>query len=220
MAQTAHRIVRVTVNGHIGGHQIANVLHMFTDENLAGEGRPEAIDFAVKAVRVGWQGSILDGVTSAYVLDGFDWVDLNSADGQTGHMGPDPDLPTQGTQGGSGAPPAVSVLIRKNTDGGRQSRRGRLFVASPDETWIDSAGTLLEARQDTWQAIADEFLDATNDSSQTGFNDACHMVTVTWPTITVNGRKRPDPNGVGTAHTVTSLTVAPNVATQRRRQRR
>lgn len=220
MAQTAHRIVRVTVNGHIGGHQIANVFHQYADENVAGEGRDGAIDFAVKAVRGAWQASMLDGVTSAYIFDGIDWVDLDSADGQTGHMGPDPELPTQGTQGGAGAPPAVSILIRKNTDGGRQSRRGRIFVASPDETWIDASGTLLEARQTTWQAIADEFLDTCNDSSNEGFNENCHMVTVTWPTITVNGRKRPDPNGVGTAHTVTSLTVAPNVATQRRRQRR
>lgn len=222
MVQTAHRIVRCTVTGHVGSHEIANVFHMYTDENAGLEGRQDAIDFALSRLGAAWQENMLDVIGSGYVYDGIDWVDLDSADGATGHYAPDPDLPTAGTQGGTQMPPNVAVLIRKEVSGGRGTRSGRFYVAQVPENDADNVGVLSDARHTAWQLTADAFLDQANDSAGGGggFSDHCHMVTVTFPTITVGGRKVPDPDGVGTAHNVTGLQVATTLATQRRRLRR
>ena len=118
--------------------------------------------------------------------------------------GPSAQSTTASSGGGSPATltPNTAVLITKNTNQGGRQGRGRFFMPGPHETGVTDGGVIDGAYRTALQTEADAFLEALDD--------------LDLPMILLRSEDSPpDP-----PETVTSLTVAASVATQRRRLRR
>jgi hypothetical protein len=220
MTQTAHRIVRATILGAIGGHTCDNVWWMYADENEPLDGRPRAVTEAMTQLCHEWSTQILQLVTNTYEFLGVDWVDYDTADGITGHTAPASGDPITGSAPGSGSAPAVAMLVQKQISGGRGTKNGRCYLAGIPEGNVDPMGVLASDYLAASQTVWDTFLTNMTNGVGDGLTFPSHLVTVTWPTIVVGGKRKPDPDGVGVPHDINTLTVASTVATQRRRQRR
>jgi len=136
------------------------------------------------------QGSLMAGVTGDVLLQ---TITVSNPTTET--------VNTDGKGGeftGSAVPSNTAFLVRKL--GGPRKRQGRMFLPGPAEAEVDSAGFL----DTTYLAVA-----------QAGVTDWFQRMAAKGFDI-----RQGDPEGTGQSGAiVTGLTVAPQVATQRRRMR-
>lgn len=107
-----------------------------------------------------------------------------------------------GASASNAVSPNTSVLVRKNTNRGGRSGRGRFYLPGLREDVVDSGGQIASGTVTSLQSAVDDFY--------------ADMIAGGMPLVLEHG---PLPPVVG-ADFLTSLTVAPKVATQRRRLRR
>jgi hypothetical protein len=100
-----------------------------------------------------------------------------------------------------GLPSQVTALIKKNTNLGGRQGQGRMFIPGILEADVNSAGFWESGRQAAWQTAADDLFDAIQ---ALGVQPAL---------------LRSESSPISTPEGITSFTVQPQVATQRRRLR-
>lgn len=105
-------------------------------------------------------------------------------------------------------PQNTAVLIRKNTARGGRQGKGRLYFPGVPEGNVDNIGNIASATRALWQGAADSFLFNLQNTGEPGEGMDDPMI----PLLLHNDLDDPD--------VITSLTVMPVVATQRRRLRR
>jgi hypothetical protein len=108
-----------------------------------------------------------------------------------------------GTAGNEMTTPNVAVLVQKNTAFGGRSGRGRMFLPFLQENSVSSAGVITEGTRTTYQTQLNAFRTAIATEGQTmTLLHGGHGGAITEPIP------------------ITSLSVSPTAATQRRRLRR
>lgn len=202
------KTVRYTLNGRWTNDQrIANVVDMHVDEDALALGRPDAINNAAVDLRDNWQQHIVAGIQNNYTFEGISWVDLNSANGQTGSLGPNTGLPFVGANtANEGVPPNIALLVRKIVGGGRGIRTGRMYIAGLAENVVDENGVVLAAGITGWNTALAQFLDDITNLDGVAEDTAYHMVVV-----------HETAAGAVSTSKVTALLAQPLIATQRRR---
>jgi hypothetical protein len=148
-----------------------------------------------------WQTTMLTSMTNLYTFRG---VTVRSGPDGTGAVWT-VNRAVLGSVVGSPCPPNTAMLIAKNTGVGGRRNRGRAYVPGIDEAQVDPAGNILSAALTAIQADATAWLTETAAMVQVSEVVLFHST----------------PLGVaGLPPTaVTSMTVRPKVATQRRRLR-
>lgn len=99
----------------------------------------------------------------------------------------------------------VCVLVRKNTGQPGRKNRGRMYLPGISEDGVDPLGTVIEGYRNGWQSVITSFFSAT-------------LAADFIPVIFHNIDSLPAGPDDGPTD-ITSLTVEPRVATQRRRNR-
>lgn len=204
------QVVRYSFSGTYGEATWANVMDFRVDEEALSD-RAIEIENVAGVLEDAWKGFLVPLLVDDLVLTSISWVDLDSADGSTGSIG------ISGGAGNDTTPPTsaqVSVLIRKNTTGGRSSRPGRWYLPGIPEAGVGITGvdsgyrTALQTALNNWQAAL------TGPVSQ---GSQIEPVVV----HTRNTGTEQNPNIVYVSTTpITSYTVSGTAATQRRRLRR
>lgn len=129
-------VVRYTAFGQIHDRPWVNVWDITIPE-----GRPAAddiMDDLAAAVLDSYFNRIRGLLGSAWQIQGVRWVDLNSVGGAVGSItdtAAASTFPAAGTNTASEAcANQVSVIVTKNTTGGRSQRRGRCYIPGVIET--------------------------------------------------------------------------------------
>jgi hypothetical protein len=113
--------------------------------------------------------------------------------------------PQPGFSTGGSAIVNTAVLVQKRTNLGGRRNRGRMFIPCPDISGsVSVAGVLPSGELGEWQDRADAFLAAINEAESPDPVGDLALLHAT---------------GSSAATSITALTVAPKVATQRRRLR-
>lgn len=208
----ADNTIEIAVIQSYSGRPAVNVWHVeATDEWFPAESEEIVRDFANN-----WQDHMLDLQTSSLSLLRFEWRSLDASDGTVGVLQPDPAKPITGQQSGSGAPPNVATLVKKNTTNRpRGARDGRAFIVGTEETVITPAGVIAPASVTAWQNAVDDFYDGISD---TGFFTNNGRFPVVLETTAASRAPGQQPVTVNTRR-ITSLTVDSLVSTQRDRLR-
>lgn len=158
-----------------------------------------------------WATHLTNAISDSLVLNQVSWVDLDSETGSTGTRTETSEfeLPDAGHNDGAPVAGNVSILVTKQTTGGRGQRNGRWYQAGLVEANVDGNGFQGIAR-DAYQGNFNGFLDMVNDDGVLPSPHSRHMVVV--HTTGENPQ-------TGTYSRVTALTVSDRLATQRRRLR-
>jgi hypothetical protein len=147
--QTASKTVKVTFLGLNSAARVhANHMYFqYGGDDITGS---EAADLAQKASTI-WQDEILDILSASYTYTGAQFIDLDDADGVTGHVSPTAAHPTAGQVPGTPGAPQVCILVKKNIAGsGRGARPGRMYLSPINESEIDGTGTIDPATVTAW----------------------------------------------------------------------
>jgi len=195
---TADNVTEVAVLGHwSNGRSVANIVHVQREED-----DPAA---SARDVLNNWQDHMRNEVPNNYVIDGARYRDRNVADGVVGFLPPDPAKGSVGGASGAATSPNVAVLVHKNCETTAGKRKGRLYLPGAPEAEIDEDGMLSTTLKTAWTTALNDFYAGL---SGAGGNQ---LVVVHFTGASdVSGEKS----------IVTSLTVDPRVATQRRRLRK
>lgn len=198
-------VIEVAISGTQTGKAWTNVLHVRHDRPIssgnAGDVAQEVLDAYVE--------ELLPLMSELVTVTGAEYVDLDSAEGDTGSVTPSAGLTVTGGDSAQPVPINTAVLVRKNTEGGRAARNGRMFLPGMAEVNVDGAGIIASVSRTAWQTAADAFLNTVNDGGIASPEQV--MVVVSRPTVSATP---------GTFNEVTSLNVSSLMATQRERMRR
>jgi hypothetical protein len=186
---------QLTLNGHVGTRPFANVFHV----ELLGVTPPLA-DEAASQLYAAYAATFGRHQMDNWVYDSCSYVDLRTADGDSGTWAPT--STSNGAGSGAGAPPQVAALVRWAALGGRATRSGRSYIPGIDEGSISDEGVITGGLQDGITDDANDFIAALA-ADDLGL---CIVSVVGESTI-------------GTVRTITGGTCQPVVATQRRRIR-
>lgn len=107
-----------------------------------------------------------------------------------------------GSAGGAGASSAVSALVHKNTSFGGRAGKGRMYIPGLQESDVSNAGVIDSGAAGAWATSLGAMLS--------------DMFTADLPAVLLHGVGSP----ISAPTTITSFSLDPTVATQRRRQRR
>lgn len=132
MALIAPGICRYSVIGRLEGQLIVNVFDIQIDTTGGGETRGEAIFQVAGDVLNNWSDHILNRVSGEYVAEEVRWVDLDSADGQTGSRSSTSDntWPAPGENLGGALTNNTCALVTKVLEGkARNQRNGMTRLA-------------------------------------------------------------------------------------------
>lgn len=223
MPRTAPLAAQFTIDGAwSGGRDMKNVLQYIITPQV-GIARADAVGRQAVIVADRWNVNLLPTLPNNYTFEGVTFIDLATATGSTGSVPPPGGSPIVGGSVAEAATPNVSVIIDKDVQAGRGSRRGRLYLPPPAESTVNESGVINAASVTTYSALLSAFLVETNvvTSDDDDFILASQMVTITWPTVDVAQPliKRPDPDGVGDTNVVLNMICQSVVGTQRRRLR-
>lgn len=164
-----------------------------------------------------WQDSLLQLYGEPTIFVGASWVDLDSATGRTGELGPAGSHPTAGGQAPPFAPPQVCRLIKKQVTAARGNRSGRLYINNIGEPNVDDGGHLASAHQSASTALAEQFRSTIRSYSYPG-DVGAHPAA--WRVVHVNKPNKLDATTwTWTSTDVQSVSCDALVATQRRRIR-
>lgn len=205
------RVVRYTLNGRWSNDQrIATVIDMHVDEDALNVSREDAINNCAEDLRDNWQDHIVGGIQNNYTFEGISWVDLDSANGDTGSKGPNTGKAITGLNTSDPAlPPNICMLVRKIVGGGRGIRTGRMYLPGLAENVVDENGVVLAAGVTGWNTALQTFLSDITNVDDVQADTAYHMVVVH------------QPEGLPASQSkVTALLAQPLIATQRRRLKR
>lgn len=165
-----------------------------------------------------WQDTVLQCFGTSTLFLGASWIDLDSADGRTGTLGPAAAHPTHGVQTPPFAPPSISYLVHKNTVSRRGERGGRMYIPDVPEASVNDAGGLsggaIALIEGEVGGFRTNILGYTNTVAGTAFNPAA------WRVVHVHKLDKLDPTTwTWSSSDVTSIRCDPIVGSQRRRQR-
>lgn len=166
-------VLRCVIEGHInGGQQVVTIMDVDIDGM---EGRPPAdLEVVARDVLDNWQDEVMSQMTNNYILDGLSWIDLDSADGATGNISPDPAKGTSGAGAADIAGPQSAYLIHKNISGAsRNRRRGRIYLVGAFETSVDDLGQVDPASRADLEASFENFKDGINGAGADWTQNLC-----------------------------------------------
>lgn len=162
-----------------------------------------------------WQSNIIAPGYNNIVYLGAHWVDLDSTGGGTGDIGPSGSDPTSGTATGTFAPPNVAGLFHKHTAAARGTRPGRTYWPMLIESAVDNSGNVDPTTQSTWGGRFDAFRSVIAD-----YTNEPVVGSVAMRVVHVHKPDKTDPHTwTWSSSDVTSMTMDPVAATQRRRLR-
>lgn len=208
-------VCRYTINGTYGGRPVANIFDLLIEVDPSSN-RGAAILEGAEILLDNWNDRILPRVVNDYVADSVSWVDLNSAFGTVGTITSfDATIwPAAGAGTGEAMPANVAIRAIKNITASRGQRKGRTYfvgVAEGDTT--GNPNILNGAAVTAWNTALSGFR---AQLAYTGIHGSGLPVVihtrlnklVTPPVLEVTGTS-----------VVSSMTVDPTLATQRRRLR-
>lgn len=206
-------VIEISVQGEVAGRPWASVWHMRNEGGgVIPADEPEAV---VEDFRNNWQDHMMGNLDNDVSVTAFVWLSLNSADGQTGVVLPDPSKPVNGGINSGAAPPNVSWLINKTASGGRGTRNGRAYLPGVPEAGVDDAGGVEPAYITGWVPALADFLSGISDGG--GLDPARYPVVLRRPAESrIPGTQIVEVD----SSRITALTLDSRVATQRRRLRR
>ena len=144
---------------------------------------------------------IMPVISAAVTATAASFVDLRSLSGASGPVsGSTP--PETGGGSGNALAPNTAILVKLQTAGGRSTRSGRMYLPGVDEDQVTANGEMTSGYVSTVQSAVSDFWTALT---------ADDLIPV------VNSKV---PGGGYTPNTITAMTVAPLLATQRRRLRK
>jgi len=220
-------VAQYTINGSYGGRKVANVVHMKIDTTGSVIDRTNAVNAMAGIVLNEWTDHLLPKQAAAYTAESVSFVDLDSADGSVGSrtQTAEQTWPKPGTGGTLPFPGNVALLVRKNLNGQRGVRKGRMYICGIQEadTVSPAQNELVAAAVTSWQTNMTNWFGSMNQTDQgpLGYNARlciAHILTREPPS---NPNKPWIPGNplTGVAIEVTSLSVDKTLATQRRRLR-
>lgn len=171
--------------------------------------RPTAIANCAARLNVAWATNILPLLPDNYSFSGCNWVDLATETGATGVAAHGP--MTGGDVSSAGTPPNVGILVTKNFAGaGRNKRTGRVFLPGNLESLVDENGIISSGKVTQINTGFTSFLNAISSGAPpTGVSEfrlvVGHAPSIAH-TVTKTVRK-PDPDGVLIADTITTMTA-------------
>lgn len=189
---------QVAISGTVTGstRPWACVQHVIS----AGTGAPTALEQAQVWVDA-FCSELMPVMSAGVQATAATYVDLRSTSGLSGPV-TGTLLPETGGGSGNMCPPNTAALVKLSTAGGRSQRSGRMFLIGVDESQVTANGEMTTGLVSDYQNAVDDFWDALT---------AGDVIPV------VNSK-----TGVGTyaPATITGMSVAALLATQRRRLRR
>ena len=200
-------VIQVSVDGTIGGRAITNVFHV--DASRPINGNSESIATKVLAA---YQDRLVPLFSTGYTCLGARYIDLDSLVGDSGQVATVAGEPVVGARA-DGAPPQVSVLVRKNVSNAPRGRSWRMFLPPPGDADISGVGLLTATYSNLVQAALDAFRDDIDEEDGPGVS-RMNLCCVSYPRSSSG-----EVTGPGTAYDLTSYAVQERVATQRRRLR-
>jgi hypothetical protein len=210
---TVPNVVEITAYGQVSGRPWASVWAM---SNGAGVQIGASMDELVRDFANNFQDHITPILTNNVSISGFRYVSLNSPDGQTGEVAPDQTKPTVGNSTNAASPPNITFLVHKRIAGGRGTRSGRAYLPGVGESQVSAAGTFGAADLDFFNNHLQDFLDGLSEGTDLDNESARNLVVVHRPPA---ARAPGTAVVAGSASRITSLSMDPMVATQRRRLR-
>lgn len=210
-------VCRYVIEGTYLSKPCLNVLDMVVQ---AGDSpvvpRSEVIPEVAKLLIDNWKNKICTNVSSDYTFNAVSWVDLDTADGQTGSRTSSPtyNLPQSGSRPGDPITAAVAILITKETTASRGLRPGRWFIGGLTEG--DVSGNIINGSYlgDFNTALGDMVTNLT----ETGLLEPMHYFpTVVHTKTTGTGASKVTTYKGNTQ--ITNLRASGRVSTQRRRNR-
>jgi len=201
-------VCRFTAHGTIHDRPWANVIDMELQAFVFDE-RNDVIQDQARIIINEWADKWGGGVGAGWVFTGVSWVDLNSAEGNTGLRTNSPQraLPVAGSGGGETLAGAAALLVRKLGSSGRGVRPGRWYIPGVTESQVNG-NVLISSFPANYQTRADDLLSGLNQTGGTILDYESHLVVV----HTQDGL-------TGSFTRVNSLQVDSRLATQRRRLR-
>ena len=211
----APSIVRYTFKHQVlASHNVDNVVDVSIDLTGVGATRDDAVDDFNSHICGLWQDAFMPQFTSDLHFLGAHWIDLNSATGRTGELGPAGGHAAQGAISNAIGAMATSYLIKKNTTSGRGSRPGRMYMGPAIESTVDPGGVVQAPYRDSLTARAVVFRQSI--LYWTTFPGA----NAAWRVVHVHKLDKDDPGTwTWSSSDVDSVQVDNVVANQRRRQR-
>lgn len=202
----------------IGPRPFFSIIDVSMDET--GVSREEACNaLAPDVVRV-YQENVCGNLPQGTAFTDCRWLDIDSADGSTGVVGPQPGQPIAGGGGVSFAPPNVNILAHLQCSHSRGQRNGRKFFPAVAEAEVDNGGLLTAGIKTLWTNGLNGLRSDIADLSATTFESTA------WRVVHVEGHTgvaAPGyPNGYPNAWSssdVDSISIDALAATQRRRLR-
>lgn len=219
MALIVPGVARFTLNQTYMGNNVANVLDYQIDTTGSTMSREDAVAAQAQDLAAAWQVRIEPIISDELILTSVTWVDLDEADGSTGTFtsGGGVTLPSEGNVASAPFPGNVSLLVRKQIQGNRARRSGRMYLCGIAESFtaVDEPNIVDAANLATINSALAGFRDDTNnlDTLGTAFESFLSVVHVT-------ARDSEGNPTAGVHSVVSSLAADPLLATQRRRLRR
>lgn len=199
MPWTSSGVTEIAIDGlWTNNHHVVNVLQATHGADVG----PAAV---ARDVLNNWQDHIVYGVmANNYVLQGARYRYRQDVDGETGYLAPNPSKQITGTGTAVTSPPNVAMLVHKRISTTSGRRAGRMYLPPPGEVEIDEDGRLGTAIVAAVTTQLNLFFDGVDDSTE------ARLVVVHGTGVDSGDKPHSD---------VTSLTLDPIVATQRRRLR-
>lgn len=216
--KTAPNIMQIVVSGlWTNGKKMVTVNH-FECPGLDIDDA-EAGPSVAKTVGDAWQDQIVEFLPNNYTFLGTAFLSLNSAEGNSGVIGPTAGKPIVGSSSTTSQTPNTAFLVTKlGSGGGRRARTGRMYLPPPLEADIDEDGRLSGPALVSAQGNLTEFYDIVKSFDYAPNDATATYVVPHW----FQDDKPADDDGPWPASgfsVVTGLRVDPLVATQRRRMR-
>lgn len=147
------------------GQPWVNVLAAEVKSDGVQTSRPEVWEQYKTRIVALFQDDLLGIFPNNYTFVGMDFVDLDSADGETGTIPAQAGHPTAGTQSPLQAPPNNCMLVRKIArDRTRGRRNGRWYLPGVAEGNVDEDGVVLSSAITAYNtALANFFAHANDD---------------------------------------------------------
>lgn len=211
MALIINGVCRYAVHQSYAGRAVVNIIDMRVDTTGSPVSREDALESVAGDIINNWDDHIRPSQINDLVCESVSWVDLDSANGSVGQRS-STSATTWPTAGGTESPipfpGMVAMRILKNTTGGRQARKGRMYLCGFDE---GKSGD----NPNQWLPAFVSVMNTSMSSFLSGIRDTGAMLDVERFPVVVHTPKGATP----TATEVTSYSVDPVMGTQRRRTR-
>lgn len=211
MVMVVPNVVRYAVHQQLGGRAVVNIVDMDVRINGVGPSREDAVHDVAGDLLNNWTDHILAYQCQHISALSISWVDLDSVNGSVGSRNSTDDN-TWPDNGGTSSPipfpGMVAMRVIKNTTGGRQARKGRMYLAGFDE---GKSGT----QPNQWLPAVVSDMNTRLAGFLSGIEDAGALNVVERFPVVIHAPAGGTPN----ATRVTGYSVDPVMGTQRRRTR-